>query len=481
MVTTTPNLATGQTTAAFQDRRVPWRALPVILLGTFMAVSNFFVVNIALPAIGHSLQANNAMLQLITAGYSVTYAATLVAGGRLGDRFGRRRLFVIGMVAFALASIGCGFAIDGWTLAAGRLVQGIAAGLMAPQVLGSVQAIFTGEHRQRALGYYGAALGFACVLGQMLGGGAVALNESLGWRVIFFGYAPLGLLVAYLATRFVPETRGLSRPIDSRGAVLLTLTLALLLVPLSVGPGAGWPLWCLIGLVAMPIVGVWFVVDQRAQERRGGHPLLPPSLFDLVAFRRGLATLALFCIGVGGFFLTVGLSLQDGLGFSALAAAIALGPYAIGFLIASLAAPRLIARYGGRAIVGGAAVMAVTFVAVTLQVVLGYGELSWLTLAPTLVPLGFGQGLVMVPIIGAILAQIPVDRAGFASGVLATTQQAGMAIGVGLLGLLFFQFASGPVGAPGWRTATVAVFGAEAVLAVATAAFAYFATVRRSR
>ncbi|MBM7785287.1 MFS transporter [Tenggerimyces flavus] len=480
-MTSTPSLATAQTSATSLDRAAPWLALPVILLGTFMAVSNFFVVNIALPAIGHSLQTNNAMLQLITAAYSVTYAATLVAGGRLGDRFGRRRLFAIGAIAFALASAACGFAFDGWTLAIGRLVQGIAAGLMAPQVLGSVQAIFTGEHRQRALGYYGAAIGLACVLGQMLGGGAVALDEAFGWRAVFELYAVLGLLVALMAVRFVPETRGVARPVDGRGALLLTLTLALLLVPLSVGPGAGWPLWCVVALVAMPFVGVWFVLDQRGRERRGGHPLLPPSLFELVAFRRGLATLLMFCVGVGGFFLTIGLSLQDGLGFTALSAAGALGPYAVGFLIASLAAPRLVARYGGRAIVAGALLTAVTFAAVTVQALLGYGELSWLTLAPTLVPLGLGQGLAMVPIIGAVLAQIPVDRAGFASGVLATTQQAGFAVGVGLLGLLFFQFASGPVGAPGWKTATVAVLAAEAVLGLATAAFAYFATVRRSR
>ncbi len=460
---------------------MPWLALPVILLGSFMAVSNFFVVNVALPSIGHSLQANNAMLQLITAGYSVTYAGMLVAGGRLGDRYGRRKLFAIGMIGFAIASAACGFAVDGWTLAIGRLVQGAAAGLFVPQVLGTVQAVFTGERRQRALGYFGATLGLACVIGQMLGGGAVALHERLGWRVLFIAFAPIGLAVAFTASKLVPETSGQSRPVDVRGALLLTLTLAMLLVPLSVGASSGWPLWCVVVLAAMPFVAAWFVISQRAQEKRGGHPLLPPSLFELVAFRRGLATLALFCIGIGGFFLTIGLSLQDGLGFSALAAATALGPYAIGFLAASLAVPRLIARYGGRAIVAGALLMTVTYVAVTVQTLVGYDGLSWLTLAPTLVPLGFGQGLVMVPIIGAILAQIPVDRAGFASGVLTTTQQAGIAVGVGLLGMLFFQFASGPVGAPGWKSATVAVLAAEAVLALATAVFAYFATVRRSR
>ncbi|MFD0821697.1 MFS transporter, partial [Micromonospora zhanjiangensis] len=207
-------------------------ALPVILLATFLATANFFVVNVALPVIGRSLRADAALLQLVVAAYSVSYAAALVAGGRLGDRYGRRRVMILGLVAFAVTTVACGLAPNAETLVVGRLVQGAAAGLFAPQVLSTIQATYAGAARQRALAGFGAALGLACVAGQLYGGVAVAVDLAhLGWRVVFLTVAPLGLLIAALAVRFVPETRGRAVPLDLRGAALLTLCLGLLLVP----------------------------------------------------------------------------------------------------------------------------------------------------------------------------------------------------------------------------------------------------------
>ncbi|GAB3811480.1 MFS transporter [Micromonospora zhanjiangensis] len=456
-------------------------ALPVILLATFLATANFFVVNVALPVIGRSLRADAALLQLVVAAYSVSYAAALVAGGRLGDRYGRRRVMILGLVAFAVTTVACGLAPNAETLVVGRLVQGAAAGLFAPQVLSTIQATYAGAARQRALAGFGAALGLACVAGQLYGGVAVAVDLAhLGWRVVFLTVAPLGLLIAALAVRFVPETRGRAVPLDLRGAALLTLCLGLLLVPPSLGAPAGWPAWSLVALAGAPVAAYVFVRDQRRRERAGGAPLLPPSLFRLVPFRRGLGVVAAFFVGVGGFLLTTGISLQEGLGMTPLGAGLALAPYAVGFLAVSLAVPRLVARYAGRVVVVGAVVLAAALAAVAVQAGLDYRELTGWTLLPAFVVIGVGQGLVMIPVFGVVLAEIPTDRAGVASGVLTTTQQAAVAVGVAVLGTLFFQVADATPGGVGWRAATVAVFAGEAVLAVLTGLLAVRLAGRRT-
>ncbi|WP_157728146.1 MFS transporter [Actinopolymorpha singaporensis] len=452
-------------------------ALPVLLLGSFLATANFFVVNVALPTIGRSLHANAAALQLVVAAYSVSYAAALVAGGRLGDRFGRRRMFVTGLVGFAAAGLACGLAGNAWTLTAARLVQGAAAGIFVPQVLSTIQAGYAGAARQRALAGFGATLGIACVMGQLYGGAAVTLDVAhLTWRLVFLPFAPVALLVAVLAVRLVPDTSGRPLPLDLRGAALLTITLVLLLVPLSVGAGAGRPTWAWVALAAAPVAAYGFWRDQLSRERAGGAPLLPPSLVRLAAFRRGLAVVAVFFVGLGGFLLTTGISLQEGLGMSPLGAGFALAPYALGFLVASLTVPRLVGRYAGRVIVAGAVVLAVGLAAAAVQASVGYDGLTAGALLPAFTVIGFGQGLVMMPVFGVVLARVPTDRAGVASGVLTTTQQATIAIGVAALGTVFFRVAStgsasgAATGATGadWRAATVAVLAAEAALALLT-------------
>ncbi len=192
-MTTTTLPSPAGTTARVADRL----ALPVLLLGSFLATANFFVVNVALPTIGRSLHANAAALQLVVAAYSVSYAAALVAGGRLGDRFGRRRMFVLGLVVFAVSGLACGLAGDLWTLTGARLVQGAAAGLFVPQVLSTIQAGYSGAARQRALAGFGATLGIACVVGQLYGGAAVTFDVAhLAWRLVFLPFAPVALLVA---------------------------------------------------------------------------------------------------------------------------------------------------------------------------------------------------------------------------------------------------------------------------------------------
>ncbi len=479
--TRTTSPVTTHQAATVERPAPPWRALPVILLGALITLSSYFMVNLALEAIARDLHASNSMLSLITAGYSLSYAATLVAGGRLGDRYGRRRLFIAAVAGFAVASAASGFAVSGWTLTAGRLLQGAAAGLLMPQVLGTIQAAFPASARARALGWFGAVAGLACVLGQLLGGAAVTVDTRSGWRAGFLVYLPIGLAVAVAARRWVPETRGRATGIDVTGALLLTLVLGLTLVPLTLGSGAGWPLWTWVALAAVVPAAGYFLHSQRRLERRAGSPLLPLSLFRLRPFRNGLLVAGLFFGGVGGFFLTTALTMQVGLGLAPMSAALVLVPYSLGFLLVSLVVARLVARFGGAVIVTGALVLAAGMAALAGQAASGYAHLRPVDLAPALAVVGVGQALVMVPLFGVILAQIPVDRAGVASGVLATVQQATLALGVAALGTLFFSYAGGAAGGPGWRDATVAVFVAQAGLALLIALAGYLGVARRGR
>ncbi|GAB3409443.1 MFS transporter [Flindersiella endophytica] len=485
---TTPQAATAQTSTGQSPplggadaSAGTLRALPFLLLGLFLGLSNFFIVNIALPSIGRSLHAQASLVQLVVAAFSASYAATLVASGRLGDRYGRKKLFVAGVAAIGLAGLGCAAATNIWMLTGARLVQGIAAGLITPQVLGTIQATLTGPARNRAIGLYGATAGLATVVGQLLGGVAAEFDiAGLEWRGVFILYAPLGLLTAYLAHRLAPESRGAHSRLDLVGALLLALTLALVLVPLSVGSAAGWPVWTFVMLALAPLAAAGFGYHQHSTERGGRTPLLPTSLLRGREFRRGLAVVVLFFLATGGFFLTTGVSLQEGLGMSPLGTALALAPYALGFLAASLAGPRLIGRFGtGRVIVAGALVLTAAFAVLATQTELSYPRLTGTTLVPALTVVGIAQGFVMPPLFGFVLTSVPATRAGLGAGVLTTTQQSSLAVGVALLGTLFFAWAHGPARTSGWAHGTTAAFLVEGALSLLAGLAAYLAT--RSR
>ncbi len=451
--------------------RAPWRALPIVLLAQFLSVLDFFIVNVALPDIGRSLRAGPAALEFVVAGYGLTLACTLVAGGRLGDAYGRRRVFTAGVAGFTLASALCGLAPNAGTLIAARVLQGLAAGVMVPQVLATIQASFAGRDRQRALGVFGAVTGSACVAGQLLGGVLVSADlAGTGWRPIFLVNVPVGLF-ALAASRVVPETRaaGAAR-VDLRGALLLAATLLALLVPLATGREAGWPAWCWASFAAVPLLGALFWADQRRTERRGGSPLLPPSLLAQSGMRRGLPVALVYFPCFGGFMLTTAVTLQSGRGMSALDDGLALAPFAAVFLVTSLFARTVMARYGRVTIVAGALIYGTGTALFAAEAWWGYGSLDGVRLLPAMVLIGFGGALVLVPLFGVVLAAVAPHVAGAASGVLTTTQQSGLALGVGTLGTLFY----GVLGHGSWRAATTWTLVAEVALALATAIGAAF-------
>ncbi|NUP37057.1 MAG: MFS transporter [Streptomyces sp.] len=410
-----------------------------VLLGAALPLIDFFIVNVALPAMDRDLNAGPALLELVVAGYGVAYAVLLVLGGRLGDTFGRRRLFLVGMAAFALTSLTCGLAPNAWSLVAGRVAQGASAALLLPQVLATIHATTSGPRRARAVSLYGATAGLAMVAGQILGGVLVAADlAGTGWRAVFLVNVPVALAGLALAARAIPETRSdRPAPVDVPGTALLALALIALLLPLTEGRAAGWPLWTWLLLAAFPVAAVAFYAIERRLETSGRTPLLPPSLFALPGLRRGLLMLLPFSAGFGGFMFVIAVALQQGLRYGPVEAGLALTPMATTFFIASLMGPRLVSRYGNRVVTTGSVIQAVGIALLILTVHQSWTDLTLADLLPGIAIAGFGQGLQLPILIRGILAEVPAERAGVGSGVMVTTQQSALALGVATLGTLF--------------------------------------------
>ncbi|WP_370645526.1 MFS transporter [Pseudonocardia sp. DSM 110487] len=438
--------------------------LLTLLLGAALNVIDFFIVNVALPTIDADLQASSATLEMVVAGYGIAFAVLLVLGGRLGDSFGRRRMFRIGLSAFTVTSLVCGIAPDATTLVLARIAQGAAAAIAMPQVLASIQALTSGDERARAVGYYGANSGISMVIGQVLGGALVAADVAgLGWRTIFLVNVPIGIVTLVLAGRSVPESRS-ANPlgVDGRGTVLLGATLLALLVPLTEGRALGWPAWSIALLAAVPVLGLWLAAVERGVERAGRVPLLPPSVLRLPSMRRGLGVAIPFFVGFGGFMFICALLLQDGLRMSPLDAGFALAPLAVGFFGASMLNARLVARYGRSVVVAGFALQLVGLLVVLGTVSGGWPDLTALDIAPGMFICGVGQGMAMTTVIGLTLSRVPADRAGAGSGVFTTAQQTFLALGVATLGGLYAELSD----AVGPRDGFVVVVGLHAMLTV---------------
>ncbi|MFF1505902.1 MFS transporter [Streptomyces sp. NPDC058326] len=429
-----------------------------VLLGASLPLIDFSVVNVALPSIDHDLAAGPALLELVVAGYGLSYAVLLVLGGRLGDLFGRRRLFLAGMAAFGLTSLACGLAPDAWTLVGARVAQGAAAALMLPQVLATIHASTSGPRRAKALSLYGATVGLSMMVGQILGGVLVAADlAGSGWRAVFLVNVPVAVAGLVLALRTVPETRSdRPAPVDVPGTLLLGLALLALLAPLTEGRAAGWPLWTWIALAVFPFaVWAFWRVELRA-DRAGRTPLVPPSLLDLASLRRGLLLILPLSMGFGGFVFVIAVALQQGLGLSAVVSGLALAPMAVAFFAASLAGPRLVRRWGTRVVTVGGLVQALGLGLLALTAWRAWPDLSVWLLLPGMAVAGLGQGLQLPVLFRLVLSEVPPERAGVGSGVMVTAQQSALALGVATLGSLFLSLAaSGPAGSGTALTVTL--------------------------
>jgi EmrB/QacA subfamily drug resistance transporter len=417
-----------------------WVPLPIVLAGTFMVVLDFFIVNVALPSIQSNLHASGGSIEFVTAGYALTSAVFLITGGRLGDRLGRRRMFIAGMGLFTLASAACGAAPNAGVLVAARLLQGVAGSLLMPNVLSIIGVVYDGADRVKALSVYGMSMGLAAVSGQLIGGVLVQANVAgLGWRSCFLINVPIGALALVLAPKLVPESRAAKPPrVDILGTALVTAGLTAIVLPLVEGRQHGWPLWTWCSLALAPVILSAFAVHQRRLARRGGAPLLDLTLFSDRAFSAGLLAQLVFWCGQASFFLVLALYLQQGRGMSPLSAGLVFTILAVSYLAASIGAPALAVRHGRRVLTGGALLLAVGHAVLLATVAeVGVGG-SVAALAPGLLLIGAGMGLGIAPLATIIMSAMRPERAGAASGALATMQNVGSALGVAVIGVIFY-------------------------------------------
>ncbi|GAA4742053.1 MFS transporter [Amnibacterium soli] len=413
--------------------------LLVLLVGPFLANLDFFISNVALPSIARDLGASPAALELIAEGYGVAYALLLVPGGRLGDRFGRRRLFGIGLAAFTITSLLAGVAPTTGLLVAARFLQGAAAAQLAPQVLATVQTVLTGPARARAVSRYAVAGGLSAVAGQLVGGLLIQLDLlGLGWRAVFLVNVPFGLAALLLLRRTVPETRATGAAgLDPLGIVLLGVALVGLLVPLTEGPSLGWPVWCLVLLAAVVPAVVLLVVAERRAEARGRLPLLPPSLLRVPSMRRGLPVLMVFFVAVGAFLFGFALTSQYVLGLTPFASGLAITPVTVAYVATSFAVPGLLRRFGRGVLVAAGLVQGSGFASIAVALLLDLHRPSPPLLLVALLLGGIGQAAGVGALFRIVLSGVPGALAGVGGGVMVTAQQTAMALGVALLGSLF--------------------------------------------
>ncbi|MEV4295585.1 MFS transporter [Microbispora rosea] len=412
--------------------------LPTVLTGVFVAILDFFIVNVAIPTMQRDLHAGPAAVEWVVAGYALAYGSGLVLGGRLGDVFGRRRMFALGLALFTLASVACGLAPDAGSLVAARVVQGAAAAVLAPQVLAVIRTAYSGAAQARAVNAYALTMGLAAVFGQLAGGLLIQADLfGLGWRACFLINLPIGVVALAATWRVIPESRAAGAVrLDLGGAALVTLALVATLLPLIEGREQGWPVWTWVSFALA--VALLLAYARRRHE----SPLIDLALFRERAVTAGLLTNLAFSMGMAAYFLIFAMYSQEGRGLDALQAGLVFTPIGAGYLAASLAAPRLAARFGRQIIAFGGLTRAVSLT-VLLVAVAGNAPIGWLV--PVLAVDGAGMGLVLSPIMGTVLSRVAPHHAGGAAGALTTAQQVGGAIGVGIIGIVFYSALSGGV------------------------------------
>ena len=446
-MTTGQMAVTGRPAAAGGDPR-RWLAAIVMIVGALMDMIDVTIVNVALPTIRRDLHASATQLEWVVSAYMLAFAAALIIAGNLGDLFGRKRVFLAGVTVFGLASLAAGLSGSGAELIAARVVQGTAAAAMAPQVLATFRAIFSGAERGKAFSIYGAMLGFASAVGLLLGGVLTEANLfGWSWRAVFFVNIPVAVAALIAGLRFVPETRdpGARRP-DVPGAALLAGSLVAIVYPLLEGRQLGWPAWVwvlLAGGVA-GLGGLGLLEARRAgRPADGPAPLLKVGLFRVPAFAAGLGVQMAFSAGLQGFFLAFALWLQAGEHFSPLKAGLTAVAFSAGSFIGAPVAVPLARRYGRRVLAIGGVLMAAGIAGVSLVVShIGVNGSPW-PVVPGLVVCGAGLALLIIPLVNVVLAAVPVEAAGGASGLFSTAQQLGGAVGVALFGTVFFGYLSG--------------------------------------
>jgi EmrB/QacA subfamily drug resistance transporter len=439
------------------DRR-RWLALAVVFTAAFMDLVDVTIVNIAVPSIERDLATSFGAIQWITAGYAIAFAAGLITGGRLGDIYGRKRLFLIGIAGFTVASALCGFAANPQMLVGARLLQGAMAAMMVPQVLAIIHVTFPAHERGKVFGMFGAVVGLGAVTGPLLGALLTQWNLfGLEWRPIFLINLPVGIAGVILGRKFIAESKApKALRLDLVGVVLVTLGLLMLIYPLTRGRELNWPLWGHLCMAGSLVVFAVFVMYEKSKTRKDGSPLVELSLFKVKSFAAGIAVQLTFGIVLGIFFLVWTLYMQLGLGWSPLRAGLTGLPFSLGVAAAAgLSVQKLVPRFGRKVLQAGALTMiAGLLLYIGVAGRYGAGIHPWQMLLPLLV-MGVGMGLIVAPLTDVVLSGVPREHSGSASGLINTTMQMGNALGLGLVSVVFFGVIDDRAGEPG---ATGAVF-----------------------
>jgi MFS family permease len=453
-----------------------WLTLAVLLLGQFMCIIDVLVTNVAMPSIAASLHASGASLQLVVGGYTIAYAMLLITGARLGDRYGRRRTYLAGVLIFTTASLACALAPDSQALIGFRLVQGTGAAVLVPQVFSIIQLNFTGSARARALSAYAAVLSAGAVTGLVLGGVVVTADLfGTGWRPVFAINVPIGIVLAAAVPRLVPPDApvGRSKKLDLAGLTAAACAVLLIVLPLVLGHEEGWPAWGFGCIAAGAALAAGFVLIERRVAARGGDPLLNLAVLRAPALPSGLVTLAATQIGYGGLLFAYTLYLQAGLGESALRAGLTYLPFAAVFGLAGYNWRRLPAPARRVLVPAGLTVGILAYLALAagLHSAGSHGGITALTWTG-LAAVGLGLGLSVSPLLTQSLTHVPAARAADASGLLTTTVQLGQLLGVAAIGSVYLSRAGSSA-----ATSAAAMSGTALWLAALSAAGLLAATV----
>ncbi|SEQ65281.1 drug resistance transporter, EmrB/QacA subfamily [Lentzea xinjiangensis] len=442
-----PDLESPSATATAQATQVAdapapdkrrWAAFVIMTVAVFMDMLDGSIVNVALPSIQRDLGASFGQLQWITAGYVFAFAVTLITGGRLGDIYGRRKMFQLGVLGFAVSSLLCGIAMDPGMLVGARLLQGLSAGLMVPQVLSIIHVTFPDNEKGKVFAVHGMVGGVAATVAPLIGGVLVAANIfGWDWRPIFLINVPIGIVGYFMGWKFIPESKAPhALRLDIVGAVLATVSLVMLLFPLTFGRELHWPVWTIASMVLSVGGFAVFIAYERAKQRRDGAPLVPLNLFKARSFSSALGLMLVTFSFTGMFMLALYLFMQEGLGFSPLRNGVTLLAFCIGaFLTASASVIALVPKFGRAVLQGGAVVIAL---GIGLFLLVNSGEVGSWGMVPALFVIGLGFGALATPISMFALADVPHKDAGAASGLVSTQQQLGFTLGIAVVSLAFF-------------------------------------------
>jgi EmrB/QacA subfamily drug resistance transporter len=416
-----------------------WWVLAIVVSAQFMFGVDAFIVNVAIPTIARELQASAAQIEAVIAIYLIAYATLVVTGGRLGDIYGTKNVFLAGVFGFTVTSLWCGLAQSGPELIIARLAQGATAALMVPQVLATLHRLFADQARARAFGIYGIVLGLAGAAGFLLGGVLVTLDlAALGWRAVFFVNVPFGLVIISAAWRIMPTfQRRAGTRLDIPGAIVLFIGLLCLIGPLLFGHDVHWAPWVWLVMAAGVAVIAAFPRLEHAVARRGGMPLIDLALLSDKAFMRGLYAAFFFFFANLSFYLVMTMFMQQALHIPPLQAGMVFVPLALAFVIASRHSGARAKHRGTMVLIEGCAVQILGLAVLALMLgTTGAPSALWLALVLTI--FGYGQGLVMAPLSSAVLSTVKPASAGSGAGMYGTTAQIANAAGVAAIGAAFF-------------------------------------------